>query len=182
MPPTAATSSGGTLTITAGAGTAALTATAAHVAGIVEATEFVHLAAASLRLDGLVSVTSATGRLLLNAQTALVVTGQVNSTGKLEINSGVGRTWTLDQLTAPIARADLRNGTVTVTQKAVVYAAGGVLLQAGGDVTFNADADPIGQVTYTTPVTTTPVQDFHRRHRLPAGRHRPDLGEGDQLG
>src|SRR5690606_32858278 len=100
----------------------------------------IHLLSPLITVNGVLSVTDASGLILLNAGTQMQVSGLVDSKGAGRMNAGVDVLAARSVLESPIAQASLSGGRITVIGAGTISAVGGVALHAGGDVNVIADA------------------------------------------
>ncbi|MBV5303828.1 MAG: hypothetical protein JZU70_06475 [Chlorobium sp.] len=151
-----------TITISTGAGTAVISLLANEA--IIKADKLVHLVAPKIQVSGIIETgfdgiaygASNDGRILINAGTELKVSGgYLTSNGTIELNAGVNMAWQRPQLEATITRTQLSGGTISVAGQGLLNAAGAVAIQAGGDVTLDADPGVASGKEVQIPVYTT---------------------------
>ena len=135
----------------------------------------VHLLGRELQIDGTVRVghrpdtSNDEARALLNAVADVLVTGDIDSTGSINVAAGVGSDWTLEQLTGDFDRtllaadADILIAGNDISGNAEIVAQTEVQLLAGRDVRMQAEAELTGTQTrlpapfITQEVTTVQV-------------------------
>jgi hypothetical protein len=122
---------------------------------IAKADRLLHLVAPTMAVNGIVEVTSATGRALFSAGSGFRLTGTVLSQGDIDVHAGVAMSWDRARMESAVARADLRDGDIVIEGQGILDAKGTVRLVAGGSVTVDADAAVTGFEAIKKPVYTT---------------------------
>jgi hypothetical protein len=136
---------------------------------IIQADKLVHLMATNLRVDGLIaaglevngaSLGAADGRILLNAVNTLRTQGNMTSNHRIELNAGVLRSASRLVLEQGISESQLSGGDVFITGQAVLSAVNNIVVQAGGNVTLDADPVIAERGSVLVPVYTTRTETY----------------------
>jgi len=141
-----------------------------ELAAIIQADALVHLVADELQVDGRinagltgegdVSIGNADGRILLNAVKALRTQGFMTSDDRIELNAGIDGRWSREVLEGTIAKSQLSGGDVFITGQAVLAAVNDLVVQAGGNVTLDADPVVAEPGSVMVPVYTTRSETY----------------------
>jgi hypothetical protein len=131
-------------------------------AGDIQAQDQVHLIAPVMTLNGTISVDdgladAGSSRLLLNAGSQLVITGQLSSSNTVDLSSGVNLTLSASQLEEAVTTSNLGNGFIHILNAGSIEAPA-VNVQAGGEVLVRSTATADGERIVQVPTITTEIQ------------------------
>ena len=115
---------------------------------LILADKLVHLLAPVADVNGIVEAgvpnkgAGNDGRVLVNVSESLTMaSGFVTSNGTIHLNAGVDMAWTRARLEATILKQEMIGGTITIGGTSRLSApSGDIVIQAGSDVTLDADA------------------------------------------
>jgi hypothetical protein len=118
------------------------------VSALIKADKLVHLLAPVASVNGVVQAgvvgqgSDTDGRILFNVGSSLAVAGGfVTSNGDIHLNAGVDMAWSRQTLEGTIDKSALIGGSISITGKGRLSAENGsIVIQAGGDVTLDADS------------------------------------------
>jgi hypothetical protein len=109
---------------------------------IIQTDALIHLVAPTIAIDGVLKTTNtASGLVLLNAGSQMLVSGKIVSAKDVRMNAGVNLQQDPAALLGAIDAAQLNGGRITIFGQGTIDAGGNVSLQAGGDVNVLSDAE-----------------------------------------
>ena len=125
---------------------------------LVESAGAIQVNAGSVFIEGVLRNTKAGERLLINSAGNISVTGEVKSFGDLDVRAGVPGEWTDAELVAAgVTANELSGGSIELSGKGTLDAAGSLNAVAGSDGSLN------GQSTLTGDTRTVPAPIITQR-------------------